>query len=426
MAASSVISGVIVARVLGAEKFGAYADLSVAATVTVLIGSLGLPAANTYFVAKNKALAGSVAVNSILLASISGGVFATVLWGLAVLFPAVIGNLPGNLVAIAVLAVPFQLATALGLSVFLALGRMREFNAIDLLGQLFIIANAVIALWLLQSDLWFLFALNSAAAVFCTLITFALLFRLLAKDSEEFRGRWRVDIQRLGEMVLYALKGQVLWVATLLMLRLDLLIVSLWRGSEEAGVYAVATQFTLLILLLPTAVSHLLLARVAETRGAAADLTCRAARYISALILLACLASVPLSYLVPIVYGPAFAGTPSLLILLLPGVFFMSLQTALLQYFVGTGLPRLVPLSWAFALAINIILNCIIVPHWGASGAAVVSTFSYMLIFVLIFLLFRAETDKSWRDILILRNEELSDLLHFRLGPLDSGHKISQ
>jgi O-antigen/teichoic acid export membrane protein len=411
MAANSVVSGIIVARWLGAEGLGALAVLNVALNTAMQIGNLGVSTANTYFIAQDNKLAATAAVNSGIFALLSGGAFALGLWLCAAWQPGLLANLPGKLVAIAVIALPFQLATLLGINLFLALGRVREFNALDLLNQSFVIINAVLALVLLRGDLWTLISFNTAAGAGVGLLTCGLLYRYLSGETEVTRGRWRVDFTRLRETLRYALKGHILWVATLLVWRVDVLLVAHWRGAAEAGIYAVATQFTLFLLLLPNAVSHLMLARMAATQENAAAFTCQAARHTAALMLLVCVGSVPLSYALPLLYGPAFAEVPRLIWLLLPGVFFMALQAVLVQYFVGTGLPRKIPTLWALTLLLNLTLNRLLIPQYGARGAAWVSTLTYTFICLAVAFCFRQATGRKLREMLILEREEWRGLL---------------
>ncbi len=406
MAANSVVSGIIVARWLGAESLGALAALNVAVNTTMQISNLGVTTANTYFIAQNRKQAATAAVNGAFFALVSGGAFAFGLWLCAAWQPGLLAHLPSKLVAIAVVALPFQLATLLGINLFLALGRVREFNALDLLNQSFVIINAVIALLLLRGDLWTLVSFNAAAGAGVGLLTAVLLYRYLSGENAETRGAWRADFARLRETLRYALKGHVLWVATLLVWRVDVLFVAHWRGAAEAGVYAVATQFTLFLLLLPNAISQLMLARVAATQETADAFTCRATRHTAALMLPVCLASIPLSYALPLLYGPAFAEAPRLVWLLLPGVFFMSLQAVLVQYFVGTGLPRLIPALWVLTLCLNLGLNWYFVPRYGATGAALVSTVTYTFICLAVWFFFRRGTNRKLKEILILELKE--------------------
>lgn len=411
MAANSVLSGIIVARWLGAEGLGALAALNVAVNTAMQISNLGVATANTYFIAQDHQRATTAAVNSLYFVGLSGSAFALGLWLCAVWQPAILAHLPAKLVAIALAALPFQLATLLGLNLFLALGRVAVFNALDLLNQSFVIINALLALVILRGDLWTLITMNAAAGAGVGLLTIGLLYRFLARQTKATRGPARADFAQLRETLRYGLKGHVLWVATLLVWRVDVLFVAHWRGAAEAGVYAVATQFTLFLLLLPNAVSHLMLARVAATQATADELTCRAARHTTALMLLVCAASVPLSYALPLLYGPAFAEVPRLVWLLLPGVFFMSLQAVLVQYFVGTGLPPLIPALWVVTLMLNVTLNCWFVPQWGGRGAALVSTLTYTFICLAVALRFRQQTGRNWREMLMLTRADAQSLL---------------
>jgi O-antigen/teichoic acid export membrane protein len=418
MAANSVVSGIIAARWLGAAGLGALAALSVAVNTAMQISNLGVSTANTYFIAQDKTRAAAAAVNSALFAVLSGGGFAVGLWLCAVWQPGLLANMPSKLTAIAAAGLPFQLATLLGINIFLALGRVREFNGLDLLNQSFVIINAVVALVLLRGDLSLLVPFNAAAGAGVGLLTCGLLYRYLAGETEDTRGRWRFDFGQLRETLRYALKGHVLWVATLLVWRVDVLLVAHWRGAAEAGVYSVATQFTLFLLLLPNAVSHLMLARVAATRENAAGFTCRAARHTALLIFAACLASIPLSYTLVWLYGPAFAEVPRLIWLLLPGVFFMALQAVLVQYFIGTGLPRIIPALWVLTLLLNLALNAWLIPQRGARGAALVSTLTYTFICLAVGFCFRRATGCKLRETLILEREEWRRLFKSLPGSL--------
>ena len=121
--------------------------------------------------------------------------------------------------------------------------------------------------------------------------------------------------------------------------------------------------------------------------------------------------SAPLSYALPLLYGPAFAEVPRLVWLLLPGVFFMALQSVLVQYFVGTGLLRKIPALWVLTLVLNVGLNCWLVPSRGASGAALVSTMTYTFICLAVGFCFRHATGRKLRETLILERKEWWRLL---------------
>ena len=55
----------------------------------------------------------------------------------------------------------------------------------------------------------------------------------------------------LRRMIGYGLKFHVSILAGAIIIRADLLVVNYFRGAAEAGVYSVASQFALLLMLLP-------------------------------------------------------------------------------------------------------------------------------------------------------------------------------
>src|SRR5207237_2857801 len=102
-----------------------------------------------------------------------------------------------------------------------------------------------------------------------------------------------------------------------------------------------------------------------------------------------------------------FADASTQALILLPGVFLMSIAGVLSNHFSGTGLPIAIPLFWVATLAFNLAINFSLVPRYGARGAAFSSAVSYTLIFLLITLYFRARTRNSLRTAFVLSGAEL-------------------
>jgi Na+-driven multidrug efflux pump len=83
----------------------------------------------------------------------------------------------------------------------------------------------------------------------------------------------------------------------------------------------------------------------------------------------------------------------------------------LVQHFTGTGLPAAITVFWLITLVVGVGLNLALVPGYGARGAAIVSTISYALIFVLVAVYFCMKTGRRPSEVFLLRNRELRDLL---------------
>ena len=392
MIVNSVAAGIIVAHWLGAKGVGELAVVNVAVTTIVQLGSFGLPSSNTYFIAQDRTHFRAATINSLVFAAVIGSVFTVALSGLASLRPDWFGFVPTELIRIASVQIPFLLLTLIGLNILLALGKVREFNLLDLVGQSFVLLNALLVLIVLRQGLDVLVTLNTITTVLVSLVVVGL---LVAAGKNYVASKWRANVAFLRRMIAYGLKFHISVLAGAIIFRADLLIVNHFRTPEEAGVYSVATQFGLLLMLLPGVIATLLFPRVTAEQDAYGATTWLVTKHTALIMLVCCLAVVPVSFLLPLVYGPAFAEATTLLLILLPGVYLIGLESVLVQHFNARGLPRTIPVYWLVTLVVNLALVFALVPQFGAYGAAIASSVSYALIFVLVAFYFVATTRRS-------------------------------
>lgn len=402
MAANSVVAGVLVARILGAESLGAYLVLTVTVQVLIHVSGFSLHIANTYFTAREISKLPVAGANSVLFGIISGGVCTAIV---LVFSRTALPGVPFELAVVGLAGVPFQIVTIYFLNLFLAHREIGRFNFIDLANQSFVLLNALVALVLIGGGLLLLVSLNTLAAIAMAVMSGAMLYRFARVKVAG--AAWKPDLSLLSEMLAYSAKGYLLWMSMLLLYRIDLLVVNYFRGAAEAAVYAVATQCTLFLLLLPHAISQLLQAKVAADQDAGGEFTCRVSRVTTVLMFVACIVSIPGAYLVAFVYGPGFETLPQLLWILLPGVLFVGVQQVVAQYFLGTQLPLKAAVAWLVTLFANIFANILVVPTYGASGAAVVSTVCYIAVSIVMFVFFTRTTGRGIGQLMI---PDISDL----------------
>ncbi|HXQ72217.1 MAG TPA: polysaccharide biosynthesis C-terminal domain-containing protein [Pyrinomonadaceae bacterium] len=392
MIVNSVAAGIIVAHWLGAKGVGELAVINVAVTTIVQLGSFGLPSSNTYFIAKDRAHFRAATVNSFLFAAVIGSLLAEALSVAASFRPDWFGFVPPDLIRIASLQIPFLLLTLIGLNILLALGKLREFNLLDLLSQSVVLINALLILIVFGRGLDALVRLNTVTSVLVSIVVVVL---LVAGGKKLVDSKWRADAALLRRMITYGLKFHISVLAGAIIFRADLLVVNHFRGAAEAGVYSVATQFGLLLMLLPSVIATLLFPRVTAEQDAHGETTWLVTKHTALIMLVCCLAAVPVSFLLPLVYGAAFSNATMLLLILLPGVYLIGLESVLVQHFSALGLPRAIPVYWLVTLVVNLVLVLALVPQFGAYGAAIASTVSYALIFALVTFYFLATTRRS-------------------------------
>jgi O-antigen/teichoic acid export membrane protein len=402
-------SSVVVARWLGPVGLGTLAVLNATVMLALQIGSAGLPSANTYFIAKDRQSLGPVWANAVAFAFVAGTGLAIAVAGLAEIRPALFGDVPARLVAIIAISIPFQLLILLGLNALLAMDRIGQLNLLDSLAPALALANAVVVLIILRANLTTLVAFNTAAAIALGLAMVWAIGRLLARQKE--RRACRPDVSLLKRMLGYGVKFYVSIMASVVIFRADLLIVNHFRGAGEAGVYAVASQVSFLLMMLPGVIGMLLFPRVASYQDPRGEFAIQVTRHGSFVMLMVCVFAAIGSFALPLVYGARFADATIQLLILLPGVYLVGIEAVLVQHFTGTGLPVAIPVFWIITLAVSLGLNLALVPMFGARGAAVTSTISYALIFLLVTVYFCMKTGRRPGEIFLLRGDELRDLL---------------
>jgi O-antigen/teichoic acid export membrane protein len=189
-----------------------------------------------------------------------------------------------------------------------------------------------------------------------------------------------------------------------LVLRIDLLMVKYMKGATEAGYYSVAATMTDYLGMLPVVIGTVLFPKVAGLPDLTKrlQLTQKAATLTALMMLPAVLvAALCARPLVGLLFGSAFLPSSDSFVLLLPGIFFLSVEVVLVQFLNSVGFPKSVVVIWIFTCAVNIGLNLWAIPRYGMNGASVVSSLTYCLAFLLVALLTRDHWRKESRRRMI-------------------------
>ena len=407
MLATGLGASIIVARWLGPDGLGTLSVLNVTVALAVQLGCAGLPSANTYFISKNPGLIGRAWINSLIFGVVAGTVLVFGVMMLASLAPAAFGDVPTYLVIIAAISIPFQLVTLLGLNVFLAMGRIDRLNVMESVAQLLPFFNAIGILVLVSRGLGALVTANTIAAMLISVAIGVMVGRVISRTSGSVL---RGDAQLFRDLLRYGAKFHVAVVSGIVILRADLLLVNHFRGPREAGVYAVATQISNLLLLLPAVIGTLLFPRVSSETDESGQTTMQTTRMTALIMLLICLAAVPASFLLPYLFGAEFSQATLLLLILIPGVYLLGIEAIVVQHFNATGLPKTIPLFWILTVGFNLALNALFIPTYGAIAAAVISSLSYAVIFCLVTVYFLVKTGNRLSQLLLIRPVDFKSL----------------
>jgi O-antigen/teichoic acid export membrane protein len=110
------------------------------------------------------------------------------------------------------------------------------------------------------------------------------------------------------------------------------------------------------------------------------------APYVMAIVLLALFLAISGYWLYPFLFGPDFKEMHIYMLILLPGYFCLGLLTLMNAVYIGKGNIKKIFKGDLFGLFLVVTLNSLFVPMYDAVIAALISTFSYVAVFVFLLL----------------------------------------
>lgn len=171
-------------------------------------------------------------------------------------------------------------------------------------------------------------------------------------------------------------------VAVMAYMKVDQLMLGEMAGSEAVGVYAAATRLSEAWYFIPMAiVSSAVPAMIGAKAVGEAHYWSRIARLVQVMVALAYCVAIPVSifssFIVVTVFGDAYRSSGPVLVAHIWSAVFVFLGVVQTPWNVNEGLNRLA-LIWTVAGAfVNIALNLVLIPEYGALGAAIATLISY-------------------------------------------------
>ncbi|GAA4584382.1 flippase [Planotetraspora phitsanulokensis] len=363
----ATVTGLLIARSLQPEGRGTYAIIATTAGMAMVIGHFSVEQTQMSLWEEPKRRH-RLSANGLLLGLALGT--ATALVAMTLTF---LGVMPTTspLLYLALLAVPFGVMTT-------------NLRSIALLRSEVGLANrATVAAALTQClPLLFLIATGNVtvtSVVVCWTISMAVpsLIFIRALSLRPLRGGGRLACRQLALGSRY----HVGVVAFHLLLTVDILLLHALDSATAVGLYTVAVTVLELARIPAEAITQVALpGQAAGTMSDAAEVTARTIRL--SLLLSAAFVGMLAALsptLIPLLYGQAYAGSVAPLLVLAPGMIALFLMRPVEQYLVRLGRPISMTAIPACAVAANVLLNVALIPQWGAVGAALSSTVTYVL-----------------------------------------------
>jgi O-antigen/teichoic acid export membrane protein len=374
-----LIISMIVARVLGPEGRGFYAVAATIGAIGVQFGNLGLHASNIYYVAREKKLLPALVGNTVMVCFAVGGLITVLIWMIFSIWPR-LAPVDGLLLILSLIWIPLGLVCLLLQNLLLGIQEVRAFNKIELItkvlglgliGLLALIGTATVE------------AIFSAGLVVLVISSLWALWRL----KSHLTTPPKASLALLKENIRYGVKAYLAALFSFLVLRVDLLMTKYILGAEQTGYYSIAANIAELVCILPVVVATILFPKLSALTNIKEQwyFTKKAAIVTGAgMLLVLAVVGILAKPVVRVLYGEPFLPCVPPFLWLLPGIFFLGVETVAVQFLNSIGLPRVVVAVWSLTCLLNVGLNMWAIPEYGITGASIVSSLSYFVICVFI------------------------------------------
>jgi O-antigen/teichoic acid export membrane protein len=332
------ISGVLAARILGPEDRGHLALYTLIAAVFVELGGLGLPAATTYWIAKDPSRAGSVVR---ALAPTVGRQVALLMAIQTVLMAALFGGSHRHVVFVAgacsLALVPAALAQRYGLAILQGQRRYGWFNAVRITAPALYSAG-ILALFLVGWRSLLSVTLGLVAGnILAGALAMTVAFYGLPADHGDSR-------QSVRPMLRFGIKGMLGATNPIETFNLDQAVVGFALSPAALGLYVVGVAFTNLPGFISKSVGLIAYPQVAS-QPTATGARRAVWRYFWFNLVLGIAVIAPLElltgWLVPLFFGQQFRGAIPITHILLISALLLASRRVLSDGLRGAGFPGL-------------------------------------------------------------------------------------
>jgi O-antigen/teichoic acid export membrane protein len=368
----SLANVLIIARALGAEGRGHVAFLTAVAWLAANLATLGVQEANANLAASDPATRRSLATNSVVLSAALGALTIGALAALIEVFPAVAGESDPALRWLTFAFLPVIVLQVLLRFLVQADYGFTVTNVAYLLAP--VINVTVNGLFVLTG------ALSVGTAVGVWLAGQTLETAILAwYVARRLAGFGRPDPALARRALGFGARAHVGRIMQLGNYRLDQWLLGAIAGPRELGLYSVAVAWAEALWYLPTALASV--QRPALVRAVQAEAVHLAARVFRVASLATAAAAVGVVAAAPllcvVVFGEEFRGSINDLRLLAAGAFGMVALKLLGNALVARGHPTLQSAAIGAGFVCTLVLDIVLIPPLGGTGAALASTLAY-------------------------------------------------
>ncbi len=373
--ALGIFTRVLIARNIGVTATGYYTLATLVPALLYVVGNLGMNVSAIHYIGNRRYPIDGV-IGNIITYALAASLLMSALWiGGALFFPmyAPAGSDWRLLLATAA-SIPAIFVANSAVAILQGANRITQYNVLSSVSPALLALSLAVA-FLAAGKLTYPVAL--VAWTVTNLVAAGLAVRLTRDVALWSLG---FSFPLLRPLVSLGLIGYLANVGGFLVRRVDVFLLQVMAGPAAVGYYGVAFGLGELLWYVASSLGSVLSPAVAGASATSATtMTSAVCRHTLAIILALALGLWCVdAFLIRLGFGAAFLPAVSPLRWLLPGIVAGGVEKVLAADLIGRGKPSITLRSAWFALGINVAANLVLIPRWGASGAAMASSIAYI------------------------------------------------
>jgi O-antigen/teichoic acid export membrane protein len=370
---------IVLARTLGIEKFGSWSFFLSLFTIISLLSYFGINFSAKTFVAKH---IGTEHIRGVLRDATKMRVYFSLIFSILLLiFAKSLAYLVGrpDFFKLFLLASPLTFFSGMVQylkNIFIGLRRMKYNFVINVL-EYGLKLSIVVVYFLFSTEIFAVVTSYLLALGITALVGFILLYFNFYRQMSIATTDFRRSIFKYSVPLFFISFGSIV------AMEMDTVMVGLLSSRAEVGIYSVAKQIVLKLPHITLAISMVAMPIFAkldhENRERLKKLLYRLLKIntlifgsISAVILFFA------RYFIPLIFGIEYIRSALVLQLLIPYLLIFTYTNFISSFLDYRGLAKKRAINFSIALLINLALNILLIPQYGAVGAAIATSVSYI------------------------------------------------
>lgn len=396
---------IIVARTLGPEKNGIIASLLVYPLIFISVGSLGIRQSTTFLLGKKifsesqlkRAILQLWAINSLI----------SMLSCFFLIKYLVSANLDNDLILISLIPIPFSLFNTYNTGLFLGKNQIQTFSKVTWFPKfiLFLLTLGLVVYLNFGIRGYLISLIGGPVILFCFLIKKNNFIEIISLKIE-----WDVLKKMFLLGGLYALALLIIN----LNYKVDIILLDYLSTQYQTGIYSKGAILTEYIWEVPMLLSTIVFSRSATSKNQF-NFSNKVVQLLRLSLLIVSVGLIVLfvfsEMIVITIFGIDYLESVLVLQYLIPGVFFLTFFKVANMDVAGRGKPTISMKAMLPALILNIILNFVLIPYYGAIGASVSSTISYSFASFIFLHLYSLETRISIKEIFSYQKKDFIKII---------------